>query len=258
MANIFKYTDATGPAFVDGTTTFTATFGLQSLLADRTYTFPDASGTIALTVGSSSIVTVGTITTGVWHGTLIGVTYGGTGANLSATGGASQVVMQTSSGGAFTVAQLELADLSDAADVALLASPTFTGVPAAPTASGGDDSTQIATTAFVFNGGPYTAPNIIAAVSGGSTTAGTNLATSQNFLFISAGTMATYEIAADSGTDGTYDGQIIYHTFNNIVTALTYTGANWGSDGLAVPTAAAAGQCFGWVWDATHKWVRFQ
>ena len=32
-----------------------------------------------------------------------------------------------------------------------LASPTFTGTPAAPTASNGTNTTQIATTAFVFN-----------------------------------------------------------------------------------------------------------
>jgi hypothetical protein len=38
---------------------------------------------------------------------------GGTGANLSATGGASEVVMQTTVGGAFTVAQLAASDLSN-------------------------------------------------------------------------------------------------------------------------------------------------
>jgi hypothetical protein len=90
-----------------------ANLDFSGLSVTRTFTFPDATGTIALTTGSSSIVTVGTITTGVWHGTVIGVTYGGTGANLSATGGASQVVMQVSSGANFTVAQLASTDLSD-------------------------------------------------------------------------------------------------------------------------------------------------
>ncbi len=41
------------------------------------------------------------------------VAIGGTGSNLSATGGASQVVKQTSVGGAFTVAQLAASDLSN-------------------------------------------------------------------------------------------------------------------------------------------------
>ncbi len=79
MANIFKYTDATGPAWVDGTTTFTATFGFQSLAANRTYTFPDAAGTIALT---SNI-------TGTNSGTNTGdVTLSAFGSSPSATGGA--------------------------------------------------------------------------------------------------------------------------------------------------------------------------
>ncbi len=97
------------------------------LSVTRTFTWPDATGTIALTTGSSSIVTVGTITTGTWHGTAIGVTYGGTGADLSGTGGTSQFLKQATAGAAITVVQPALADLSDAATVALLAGATFTG-----------------------------------------------------------------------------------------------------------------------------------
>lgn len=61
----------------------------------------------------STISQVGTITSGVWQGTVIGVKYGGTGADLSGTGGSSKVVMQTSAGAAFTVAQLAASDLSN-------------------------------------------------------------------------------------------------------------------------------------------------
>jgi hypothetical protein len=104
-----------------------AAFDFSGLSVTRTYTFPDATGTLALTTGSSSITTVGTITTGVWHGTLIGVLYGGTGADLSGTGGTSQFLKQASAGAAVTVVQPALADLSDAATVALLAGATFTG-----------------------------------------------------------------------------------------------------------------------------------
>jgi hypothetical protein len=53
-----------------------ANLDFSGLSVTRTFTFPDATGTIALTTGSSSIVTVGTITTGVWHGTKIGLLYG--------------------------------------------------------------------------------------------------------------------------------------------------------------------------------------
>ncbi len=104
-----------------------AAFDFTGLSVTRTFTFPDATGTIALTTGSASIVTVGTITTGTWHGTAIGVTYGGTGADLSGTGGTSQFLKQATAGAAITVVQPALADLSDAATVALLAGATFTG-----------------------------------------------------------------------------------------------------------------------------------
>lgn len=43
-----------------------------------------ASGTWA---GATSITTLGTITTGTWNGTVIGMTYGGTGANLTPSNG---------------------------------------------------------------------------------------------------------------------------------------------------------------------------
>jgi hypothetical protein len=56
---------------------------------------------------------------------------GGTGANLSLTGGASEVVMQTTVGGAFTVAQLAASDLSNGTTgsgaIVLSNSPTLGG-----------------------------------------------------------------------------------------------------------------------------------
>ncbi len=99
----------------------------SGLSVTRTFTFPDATGTIALDIGSANIVTVGTITAGTWQGTKIGLAYGGTNADLSATGGTHNFLKQSSSGAAITVGQPALADLSDAATIALLASPTFTG-----------------------------------------------------------------------------------------------------------------------------------
>lgn len=63
-------------------------------------------------VGQATITTLGTIGTGTWQGTKIGLAYGGTNADLSATGGASQVVKQASVGAALTVGQLGASDLS--------------------------------------------------------------------------------------------------------------------------------------------------
>ncbi len=80
--------------------------------------------------GQTSLTTLGTIGTGTWQGTKVGLAYGGTNADLSGTGGASQVLKQTSSGGAVTVAQLAASDLSNGTSgsgaVALVTSPVFT------------------------------------------------------------------------------------------------------------------------------------
>lgn len=65
-------------------------------------------------VGQTSITTLGTIATGTWQGTTVGVQYGGTGANLSATGGTSQIVKQSTAGGAFTVGTLTNAEIAGA------------------------------------------------------------------------------------------------------------------------------------------------
>lgn len=82
----------------------------------------DVTGTCAATVLATipsgvqdAITRLGTIVSGVWHGTLVGVLYGGTGADLSATGGTSQVVKQSSAGAALTVGTLASTNLSDTA-----------------------------------------------------------------------------------------------------------------------------------------------
>lgn len=62
--------------------------------------------------GTTSIVTLGTVGTGVWHGTIVGLAYGGTAADLSATGGAGQVLRQSSSGAAVTVSALGTSDIA--------------------------------------------------------------------------------------------------------------------------------------------------
>lgn len=92
-------------------------FQMSNTAATRVYIWPEASGTIALTsdltgfvtsvsgtsnritstggttpvidisaayVGQSSITTLGTIGTGIWQGTVVGATYGGTGVNNGA------------------------------------------------------------------------------------------------------------------------------------------------------------------------------
>jgi hypothetical protein len=121
------------------------------------WAYPDAGTllgtTLASNVVTSSLTAVGTIATGVWHGTKIGLAYGGTNADLSATGGTSQVLMQVTAGAAVTVAQLAASNLSNGTTgsgaVVLAGSPALTGSPTAPTQTPGDNSTKIATTAYV-------------------------------------------------------------------------------------------------------------
>jgi len=79
------------------------------------------TGTVlAANVVTSSLTALGTIGTGVWQGTKVNLAYGGTNADLSATGGTSQVLKQISAGDAITVGQLASSDLSNAANIPLL------------------------------------------------------------------------------------------------------------------------------------------
>lgn len=144
---------------LDNITGFAST-GMLARTASGTYAFRTIAGTsnrISLTngdgvagaptidisasyVGQSSITTLGTIGTGVWQGTKVGLLYGGTNADLSATGGTSQVLKQVSAGAAVTVGQLAFTDISGTASNSQLANAaayTFkgnaTGSSAAPT-----------------------------------------------------------------------------------------------------------------------------
>jgi Pectate lyase superfamily protein len=64
-------------------------------------------------VGQSSIQTLGNITSGAWtSSTKIGIAYGGTNADLSATGGTGQVLKQSTVGGIITVGQVAANELS--------------------------------------------------------------------------------------------------------------------------------------------------
>lgn len=87
---------------------------------------------VTLTTGgtpTTALLNAASITAG-WTGTL-GLSRGGTNADLSATGGASQVLRQSSIGAAVTVSQLAASNLSNgttgSGSVVLAASPAFTG-----------------------------------------------------------------------------------------------------------------------------------
>ncbi len=76
---------------------------------------PAGNLTGTITSATQDLITrTGTIVSGVWHGTLVGVLYGGTGSDLSATGGTKQFLRQSSVGAAVTVSTAAITDMSDA------------------------------------------------------------------------------------------------------------------------------------------------
>lgn len=140
---------------------------IAAAVANTDYTTPS-------TTTLSSLSTVGTITSGTWNGTVVAPTYGGTGSNLSGTGGTSQVLQQTSVGGNVTVGQLAASNLSNGTTgsnaVVLSTSPTLVtpilGV-AAATSINRVALTQPATAATltIANNKTLTANNTIALTS---------------------------------------------------------------------------------------------
>jgi hypothetical protein len=123
---------------------------------------------LALTVVTSSLTTVGTIGTGVWQGTAIGVGYGGLNTATAPSAGqlliaqsATAYAPETASGdctlsaaGSFTCLKSNgtafgTGAFAVIANYATLASPAFTGTPSAPTQTTGDNTTALATDVFV-------------------------------------------------------------------------------------------------------------
>jgi hypothetical protein len=123
---------------------------------------------LASTVVTSSLTTVGTIGTGVWQGSAIGVGYGGL--NTATVPSAGQLLIaqsatayapETASGdctlsaaGSFTCLKSNgtafgTGAFAVIANYATLASPVFTGTPSAPTQTTGDNTTALATDVFV-------------------------------------------------------------------------------------------------------------
>ena len=172
--------------------------------ANRILVNADNIDIAATYVGQTSITTLGTITTGTWNGSVVAVSYGGTGATtltgyvkgsgtspftasatipntditglgtmatqnatgVAITGGTingTSVGATTASTGAFTTLTAS-GTVSGAgfttllAPYAPLASPALTGTPTAPTATVNTNTTQLATTAFVLAQASSTSP----------------------------------------------------------------------------------------------------
>lgn len=225
-------------AFQNGiyTVTTAGSGGAAWVLTGATY-FDQAAEMLA---GSYTFVTAGATNINNAYVLATTITTVGTDAvtfNLFSTVSVSSVFSRTgviaAQSGDYSVGQVTGA--------APLASPTFTGVPAAPTASSGTNTTQLATTAFVTTAGTYTAPG-----TGG--TAQTQARYNQNILW-----------AHDYGAvcDGTTDDAAAFQNLINeaitlhalarfagrckINTALSITGTlDFGGTGSGYNIALAA------------------
>jgi hypothetical protein len=145
------------------------------------------------------------------------------------------------------------ATLSRTAAITIKSSVALAGAPTTTTATALDNTTKIATTAFVNSEvaaiGQYFAPAT------GATVSPTAPQMFSNAFINPAAGIATLTLTLPTGT---LQGQILFVTFTQAVTTLTVTATNIGTHGIASPTTAAATSCFGWAWDNTAaKWNRF-
>lgn len=70
-----------------------------------------------------------------------------------------------------------------------------------------------------------------------------------------SGTLAALTLTLPTGL---FPGQLLYAVFTQIITTLTVTSTNIGTDGRASPSAATAVSTFAWSWNAAQaKWNRF-
>lgn len=182
-----------GPTTLAGTVTATGTtLDLGNSTGTATYSFGSGTTTTGLSkavnigtnggTGSTTNITIGT-SVGTSTTTLQGTTNGVTAAadnNTTALATTAYVVGQAGSatplvdgtaavGTSLRYARQDHVHPTDTSRAAL-ASPTFTGTPAAPTAAADTNTTQLATTAFVVGQASSTAP-----VMDGTATVGTSL-----------------------------------------------------------------------------------
>lgn len=199
-------------------------------------------GTLATQSGTFSGTSSGT-NTGDQTITLTGnVTGSGTGSfatTIASIPSGATAVTQTAGNNTTAVATTAFVTTADNLK-ANLASPTFTGTPAAPTATGGTKTTQIATTAFVNT------PAIQAVTS--SATVTPTFANDQVNITAQA---AALNLANPTGTAQDGWGIAIRIKDNGTARAITY-GTNYRAIGVTLPTTTVASKTLylGCVWNA--------
>jgi len=178
-------------------------------------------GTSRLTGSYTGITGVGTIATGVWQGTTIGVAYGGTGNTATPTNG--QLLIGNGSGYTLNTltAGTNVSISNTAGGITISATPAAGGTVTSVSASGG-------TTGLTFSGSPITtsgtltlsgtlvvsnggtgATTLTGYVKGNGTSAFTASATIPNTDISGLGTMSTQNASSVAITGGTINGTTI-------------------------------------------------
>jgi hypothetical protein len=142
------------PALPNGTTATTQSQADNSTKLATTAYVDTGLGTKAPTAGSANVTTLGTITTGVWHGTAIAAGYGGTGVDSSAWTGVPKVTAGVwSNGYTVGVAANNLVQLDSSAKLPALDGSALINLPVAGGAVAANGT--VALTAN-WNAGAYT------------------------------------------------------------------------------------------------------
>jgi hypothetical protein len=152
MANIISRQVKGSPlTFTELDTNFSAInteVGTKAPLASPTFTGTPAAPTATAGTSTTQLATTAFVTTAVAAGNAVTSVAGRTGVIVLTK---SDVGLSNVDNTADTAKPVSTAQATAIALKADLASPTFTGVPAAPTATAGTSTTQLATTAFVVN-----------------------------------------------------------------------------------------------------------
>lgn len=225
------------------TGTVTSVSGTTNRITVATGTTTPVIDISASYVGQSSITTLGTIGTGVWQGTLVGSTYGGTGVNngsstitlggnLVTSGAFATTLTSTATtnatlpAGTNTLYSTKSASITSAQLLASLSDPTGTGVAMFGTSPAATTSITTPSTTFALLNTTATTINAF----GAATTVNTGASATQIWNFGGSTTASEFRFLEPSGGGTNYTAFKAVSMLSNITYSLpptTVAGGVW-------------------------------